>query len=58
MDKDKLQAIAQGLDRLDKSEWNTLKNFIDVEFEQKAVEANISLSSSEIVDALKNWSDS
>ncbi|GEO70476.1 hypothetical protein [Levilactobacillus acidifarinae] len=55
MDSEKMQKIAASLDGMNKSEWNTVKQLVDVLFERKTIEAEISLNSSEIIENLKKW---
>ncbi|VDG33337.1 hypothetical protein MUDAN_DOGOELCO_02530 [Lactiplantibacillus mudanjiangensis] len=57
MEAGKLHLIADSLDGLNKSDWNTLKQFIDETFEKKAIKENIVLGSSEVFTGLKGWID-
>ncbi|CAJ1227075.1 hypothetical protein LZY01_23770 [Levilactobacillus zymae] len=55
MNAERIQKIADSLNGINKSEWNTVKQLVDVLFERKTIKAEISLNSSEIIENLKKW---
>lgn len=53
MNEKQLRSISDSLNGIDKCEWNTIRSFIDGDFEKKTIKSRIKLDGNDVYLALQ-----